>query len=155
MHRLGLTDTIDLVQFIVRNYGKTEKIVEVGVGAYPWVAKGIKEHLPKTRVIVTDIDEEKLCCAKRACSDLDPVCDDVFEPKFNVYKKAELIYSLRPPTEMVSEIIKIASRVGCDVLIRPYSDEEGGYSFLKRDGWRFTSYKKAAFHLMKTNFLKK
>jgi len=63
-----------------------------------------------------------------------------------VYEKTDLIYSLRPPPEMVREIMKLASKVGCDVLIRPYPDEEGGYSYPMSEGWRLITHGRAVFY---------
>lgn len=146
---LRLPDAEDLAHFIARNYNDAKRIVEIGVGAYPWVAKRVKELLPAAGVIVTDIDEDKIIQVRREYPTLEPVRDDVFEPLLKVYEGADLIYSIRPPTEMIPEILKLASRIGCDLLIRPYSDEEGGYDYPKRHGWRLTSYKRATFYWLK------
>lgn len=144
-----LRDTEDLVEFIVRNYGSAKKIVEVGVGSYPWIAEGIKERLPSTRIVVTDTNEETLTQVKKTCPEIDAVHDDVFNPDLKVYEKADLIYSLRPPPEIIHEILKLASKVRCDVLIRPYPNEEGGYSFTEREGWRLTSHGRATFYWLR------
>jgi len=143
---LELHDTEDLLEFIARSYGKARKIVEIGVGTYPWIAKGAKERLPETKVVVTDTNEETLATIKKACPEIEVVCDDVFNPRMKVYEKADLIYSLRPPPEMVRDIMKLASKVGCDVLIRPYPDEEGGYSYPISEGWRLITHGRAVFY---------
>lgn len=146
---MELLDTEDLAHFIVENYRNAGKIVEVGVGAYPWVAKRLKEQLPDTTIIVTDVDTERLTQAKEACPGLELACDNVLEPRPEVYEGADLIYSIRPLPELVPEIFRLALRVGCDLLIRPYSDEEGGYDYPKSRGWRLTSRGRAFFYWLK------
>lgn len=146
---LKLYDTEDLVEFIAKSYKNAKKIVEVGVGTYPWIAKGVKERLPEARVLVTDTNKETLAVIKKACPEIEVVCDDILNPRLAVYEKADVIYSLRPPAEMVYYILNLASKVGCDVMIRPYSDEEGGYSYPKAEGWRSMAHGRAVFYWLR------
>jgi len=146
---LKLSDTEDIADFIVKNYGSAKKIVEVGVGAYPWVAKIVKECLSNIIVVVTDVDGDKLASVRDVCPELVLASNNILKPQLKVYDGADLIYSLRPPTELVSEIFNLALRVGCDILIRPYSHEEGGYDYPKRLGWKYVSYRKAALYWLK------
>jgi len=143
---MRLLDTWDIADFIARNYTLAEKIIEVGVGAYPWVAQKVKENLPDSLVVVTDTDREKLSHAQQVCSELTCVQDNILKPNLKVYAGADLIYSLRPPPELVSGIFTVALRVGCAVLIRPLSHEEDGYDFKKRQGWRLISHGRAILH---------
>jgi len=69
------------------------------VGAHPWVAQSLKEKLPKTSVIATDIDKEKVDYIKRTCPTLEVIQDNVLAPRFEIYEEASLIYSIRPPPE--------------------------------------------------------
>ncbi|MCK4952769.1 hypothetical protein KAS14_03210 [Candidatus Bathyarchaeota archaeon] len=149
----SLPDNEDIVNFIVTNYGSAKKIVEIGVGANPLVAKRIKVCLPSTKVVVTDIDREKLIYTKKAYPELEPVYDNILRPQMEVYIGADLIYSLRPPTELVSEIFQLASRISCDVLIRPFFNEEGGYDYPKRHGWKFKSHGQAILYWLKRDHL--
>ncbi len=151
---MRLSDTEDLADFIAENYKNAEKIVEIGVGAYPWVAKRLKERLPNARVVVTDTDEEKLAYAKKVCPELEPVLDDILNPQVKVYEGADLIYSIRPPPELISEILKLVLKIGCGLLIRPYPGEEGGYDYPKRHGWRLVSHGRATFYWLKRIFMR-
>lgn len=146
---LKLRDTEDLVEFIAESYRKAKKIVEVGVGAYPWIAKGLKDRLRETKVVVTDTSKETLATIKKAFPELEVVYDDILKPRLAVYEKADLIYSSRPPAEIVYYILNLASEVGCDVLIRPYSDEEGGYGYPKEEGWRLKTHRRAVFYWLR------
>ena len=146
---MRLLDTEDFVDFVIKNYSNVEKIVEVGVGAYPYVAMRLKELLPSVSVIVTDIDRVKLATIKEECVELEPVYDNIFEPQLMFYVGADLIYSIRPPPEMVPEIMKLALKVGSDLLIRPYFNDEGDYDYPKLCGWQLTAHKRAIFYLYK------
>jgi uncharacterized UPF0146 family protein len=150
---LRLPETEDFAQFIAGKYNNAKRIVEIGVGSYPWVAERVKELLPAASVIVTDTEREKLAQIRWKCPALEPIHDDVYEPQLKVYDGADLIYSIRPPPELIPEILKLASRVGCGLLIRPYFDEEGGYDYPQRCGWRLTSHRRAIFYWMKRSSL--
>lgn len=146
---LQLFDTEDLVDFFIKNYSHVDRIVEVGIGAYPHVAIRLKKLLPSVNVIVTDIDKVKLATIKKEYVELEPVYDDIFEPQWIIYAGADLLYSIRPPPEMIPEIMKMALNVGSDLLIRPFFNDEGDYEYPKLRGWRLTNYKRAIFYLLK------
>ena len=146
---MQLLDTEDLVDFVIRNYNNVERIVEIGIGAYPYVAMYLKELLPSVHIIVTDIDRVKLATIKKECIELEPVYDDIFKPQWMFYAGADLLYSIRPPPEMIPEIMKLALKVGSDLLIRPLFNDEGDYDYPKQRGWRLTNYKRAIFYLLK------
>jgi len=140
---------VDLVDFIVKNYRSAAKIVEVGVGSYPWVAKIVKNRIPWTDVVVTDVCEEKLKETKSTCPKLEVACDDIGNPSSEIYDGANLIYSIRPPPELIFEIHKVALKAGCDVLIRPLSHEECAFVFLIRDGWQSIQLDKSISYLLR------
>jgi len=141
-----LRDTNDLVDFIVKTYRGSEKIIEVGVGSQPWIAKRIKECLGETRVIVTDNNRSNLDYVRRFLSDVEIVQDDIFSPRIRIYEGARLVYSIRPPTEIVLELLKLSLILGFDMLVRPYSDEEGGYTYPKKSGWQQMLHGKSVFN---------
>lgn len=147
---MNLLDTEDFVDFVIQNYRNVEKIVEIGIGAYPSVAVRLKKLLPSIHLIVTDIDREKLAKIKEKYTNLEPVYDDIFTPQLNLYSGAELIYSIRPPPELVPEIRKLALTLGSDLLIRPYFNEEGDYDYSSLDGWQLTTHKRAIFYVLKS-----
>lgn len=49
--------------------------------------------------------------------------DDVLKPRIELYKSADLIYSIRPPSELIPKIIELSELVSSDVLIAPLSED--------------------------------
>jgi len=143
------SDARDLTSFIVRNYMNASKIVEVGVGAYPWVAHGIQKGLPRTRVVVVDINPEHIANVRKVCPDLEAVIDDVWNPCSEVYLDAALMYALHPPPEMVPQILKTARSIGADIIIRPLFSDEAGYNYPGNEGWKFIRLEQTSFYLLR------
>lgn len=146
---MELIDSKDIIDFIVNNYKNSKKIVEVMVGNHPWIAIGIKKRLPNVKLLVTDIDLEKLKKIKNEFPFLECVYDDITSPSLNLYKGASLIYAIRPPPELVNEIVKLGRIIKSDVLIRSYSDETCGFEFEKRKGWIKIKHGLAMLNLLK------
>ena len=102
----------DLARFIADNY--SGRVVEVGVGYFPGVALALIER--GLEVTLTDKEE-------RLLGGLLVEKDDVFSPRMELYRGADLLYSIRPPLEIQLSMGQIALRIGADVLIRPLMDE--------------------------------
>ncbi|MBI5583611.1 MAG: hypothetical protein HY892_07285 [Deltaproteobacteria bacterium] len=100
-----------LVDYIVQRY---RSAVEIGIGAYPEVALVLKTR--GVRVRATDI---------RWLSEgrLPVVRDDVTRPSLSVYQGADLLYSLRPPLELVGYMQKLAARLPADLIVKPLASE--------------------------------
>lgn len=118
-----LEELIDFVGYIIKTYGKALKIVEVGVGRFCEIAVELKRRLPKVEVVVTDINIEMLSQARRRYSILKVVQDNVIRPNIEVYKDAELIYSIRAPPELWPALVELANRVQADLMVRPLPTE--------------------------------
>lgn len=119
----------DFSEYIIANYGNASLIVEVGVGGFNMVASTLKEHL-NLDIIMTDIKPYA-----------DVTVDDITNPNLEIYRNADLIYSIRPPEELQSHIIQVAESVGADLIIKPLSTE-----FLVHDnGMKLINYKKSNF----------
>ncbi len=122
----------DQVEYYIKeNYGSARKIVEVGVGHRIDIAIGVKMLLPNVEVIVTDKDESWV--RSRRTPRVRAVADDVMFPSLPVYEGAGLIYSLRPPLEMVPALERLAERISADLLVVPISDEQEAF---QRGSWR-------------------
>ena len=114
--------------YILKNY--KNKVVEVCVGNYFKVAEKLSKKLD---IICVDLKPRKT-------PDIKFYVDDIMEPNLSIYKNSELIYSLRPPLELYSYIVKISKAVNADCLIRPFGNE------FSNDG-KLINYKGERFYI--------
>jgi uncharacterized UPF0146 family protein len=119
-----------IVEFVRDNY--TRKIVEVGVGHRMNVAEKLKETMPTTEVLVTDIQESVIRSYNG--STVRAIVDNVFSPRLQVYQGASLIYSLNPPIEIIPALEELAEDIGADLLVKSISDEQD--IFYNRGKWK-------------------
>jgi uncharacterized UPF0146 family protein len=122
-----ISDYKDISSFIISNYPHANKIVEIGIGKEDSVFLELKKIFGE-RVLATDLDSEK--------GDL---IDDITEPNLPIYHGANLIYSVRPPPELIPYLRRIACDVGADLLIRPMSTD----ACAKQATMELVNYKKA------------
>lgn len=100
--RNGIETTIG--RYIAENY---RSAVEVGFGGKTVAAEIVRNAgIP---ILCTDVHAYPNC---RVPS----VVDDCVEPTISLYK-AEVIYAIRPGTEMVPALIELAKRVGADLIV--------------------------------------
>lgn len=116
-----------LAEFISKNYDP-QVVVEVGIGKKWEVA--IQLSTAGFKVIATDVMDINP-------RGLDFVKDDITNPEMIIYRKAGLIYSIRPPPELFSSIIDVARSAGADCLIRPLGNEfpDGGKLINYKGEW--------------------
>jgi uncharacterized UPF0146 family protein len=106
-----------LVDFIAGRYNNA---VEIGIGHFPDVAFALlKRHI---KVFATDIRPFQY-------PDLNVVVDDITEPELSLYRGMKLIYSMRPPPELIPYIKRLAGLISADLILKPLSDEY-------IDGWQ-------------------
>jgi len=103
-----------LVEFISCRYNRA---VEIGIGHYPGVALHLSQN--NIRVFATDIKAFRYRGIK-------VITDDITEPDFSLYDGLDLIYSLRPPPELVPYMIRLSHRLPTDLIIKPLSSEHCG-----------------------------
>ena len=101
-----------VVEYVVRN--KYSRCAEIGIGGFPDVAlelvrKGVS-------VFGTDIKP----CPR---TDLVILYDDVMQPDLALYDKVDLIYSLRPPPELVPYMERLAQSLLADLIVKPLASE--------------------------------
>ncbi|MDH5203146.1 MAG: UPF0146 family protein [Nitrospirota bacterium] len=100
-----------LVDYIAGNY---RNAVEIGIGHFPDVAyalldKGIK-------VFATDVNPYRY-------RGLKVIADDVTMPDISLYAATELLYSLRPPPELVPYMEQLARMLSVDLIVKPLASE--------------------------------
>ncbi len=127
-------DSDDIVKFIKENY--FGKVVEIGVGLNYNVATKLSEYV---KVIVSDIiDINQIDQKIRSIY----VKDDISDPHLSIYMGASLIYSIRPPIEIQTDILNLADKVGSDTLIRPLGSE-----VVKDVRLKLKNFGRAAFYI--------
>jgi uncharacterized UPF0146 family protein len=128
-----LRGAADLAEYIHKNY--SGRVVEVGVGHLSEVAASLMAR--GMDVVLTDRKA-------RTLGDLAVEKEDIFSPHLELYQRASLIYSIRPPLELQIAIGDLASRIGADVLIRPLGDEVAEMPRLVR---RLVNFGEARFYI--------
>jgi uncharacterized UPF0146 family protein len=100
-----------LVDFIADRYRKP---VEIGIGHFPDVAFALR--MRGISVFATDI--------RPFCYQGIPVFfDDITSPDLSLYEGTELLYSLRPPPELIPYMKGLAKKISADLIIKPLSSE--------------------------------
>ena len=107
-----------LVDFIADRY---DNAVEIGIGHSPDVAFALLQR--HVRVFATDI-------LPFQHPGLHVVVDDITEPELSLYRGMKLIYSMRPPPELIPSMKRLARLISADLILKPLSDEY-------IDGWQF------------------
>jgi hypothetical protein len=123
-----------LAEFISRNY--SGKVLEVGIGNFTAVAEELASN--GLSVVATDIVK------RRVPKGIEFHVDDIRHPKLEIYGGVKLVYSIRPPPELVKYILRVSMAVEADCIIKPlygdYFDGElvnyrGLPFYLFRRGW--------------------
>jgi hypothetical protein len=112
--RLNSTRYEGLAEYIAGRYGHA---VEIGIGLFPDVAFALLKR--GVRVFATDIRQFHY-------SGLKVIVDDIMEPDLSVYTALDLIYSLRPPLELVPYMVRLARQLSTVLIIKPLTSEHPG-----------------------------
>jgi uncharacterized UPF0146 family protein len=72
----------------------------------------------------------------------DVLQDDITHPDLKIYKNAKLIYSIRPPEELHPHLMKLAEKVGADLIIKPLSTD----SINTSKNMKLINHKRAIFY---------
>jgi len=118
---------LEIAELIANLYPDAEKIVEIGVGPSPWTLLKLKELLPKTNLLAVDVDRDSVMRLREL--GLNAEVDDILDPRIELYRKSDLIYSIRPPIELIEPIARVAGIVGADALIFPLSEDSYLHEF--------------------------
>lgn len=103
-----------LAEFIARRY---RKVAEIGIGNNVVIAEFLKSV--GVSVVATDVRE--------VTTSVEFYIDNVFNPRLEIYEGVELVYSIRPPPELVPAIKKLSKLLNADCIIKPlYGDYYDG-----------------------------
>jgi uncharacterized protein len=100
-----------LVDYIA---GKYTKAIEIGIGHFPDVAYALIDR--RLELLATDILPFKYAGLK-------VVMDDVTAPDPEVYSNVNVLYSMRPPSELVPYMVRLAENIPADLIVKPLSAE--------------------------------
>lgn len=103
-----------LIDHLTSNY--SERAVEVGVGRRPETAEALASR--GFRVVCTDVEP------RDTPEDVEFQVDDVRDPDMDLYREAEVVYSIRPPYEVHGALAELAATVGADLVVVPLGNEE-------------------------------
>ena len=130
----------DLEEFILKlaienseKTGKKTKIVEIGAGKFQTISKNLSEN-ENIDIIMTDINPANENIIK----------DDVFNPNMNIYKDADILFSIRPPAELQEAIMKIRDDVNATLIIKPLFNEDLN---IKSKKMKLKNYNRASFYI--------
>ena len=122
-------DYKDFAEYILKNHAN-KPIVEIGIGSDFRVFNELKRR--NAVIMAVDLNP----------SSSDVTKDDILDPNMEIYAGVGLIYSIRPPPELIPYIEKIAQKTGAELIIRPLSTDNmptnlrlhnyGGSYFLKK-----------------------
>ena len=116
----------------------------MGFGGRTETANKLAEKV-KAEIILTDVNLDLLGKVEPK-GNVKIVIDDIFNPNWEIYEKADLIYAIRPNPEIQKQIIEVAFKSGADALLNVISDEwpETENKYMKHE---VVNYKKVILHL--------
>jgi uncharacterized UPF0146 family protein len=114
-----------LVNYIT---GKYAYAAEIGIGHFPDVAFALLER--GVRVFATDIRQFQY-------TGLKVVIDDITEPSLSAYEGVDLLYSLRPPPELVPFMVRLGKMLYVDLIVKPLAYENPGGQLIRHGNTTF------------------
>lgn len=125
----------DFAEFILTQATENPtKIVEIAVGKFDGVYQYLKRN-ENIEIIKTDISPD----------DDEVIKDDITNPNLELYKNADIIYSIRPPSELQPHIEKLSQKVKGTFIIKPLCNEDLNIHSKKA---KLKNYKKASFYIL-------
>ena len=112
---------------------KPTKIAEIGVGKFSQVFDYLNEQ-ENVEIIKTDI----------LPNDSTVIKDDITKPNLDLYKDMDIIYSVRPPSELQPYIVDLAVKTNSKLIIKPLFNEDINSKKVKL---KLKNYKKASFYI--------
>lgn len=115
--------------------GREVKIAEIAVGRFPQIADELSGY-DNITVIKTDI----------LPADDTVIRDDITNPDLSLYRDMDIIYSIRPPSELQPHIADLAVKVGSQLIIKPLTNEDLNTGRVKM---KLKNYNRASFYVLR------
>lgn len=126
----------DFADYIVdETKNRNVKIAEVGVGKFDMISEILSEK-DNITLIKTDIRP----------ADATVIKDDITKPNLELYKDVDIIYSIRPPSELQPHLVRLAQNVGSQLIIKPLTNEDLNTGRVKM---KLKNFKRASFYLLR------
>lgn len=126
----------DFAEYILEQAGSREvKIAEIAVGRFDRIADYLASK-PNITLIKTDIHPKDDTVIK----------DDITSPDMSLYEDVDMIYSIRPPGELQPYIVNLAVETGCQLIIKPLTNEDLNTGRVKM---KLKNFKKASFYTLR------
>ncbi len=110
------------------------RICEIAVGKFTQVYDYLNSQ-ENIEIIKTDISP----------NDASVIKDDITKPNLELYKNLDIIYSIRPPSELQPYIIDLALKTNTKLIIKPLFNEDINSRRVKL---KLKNYKKASFYTL-------
>ncbi|MBQ6100588.1 MAG: hypothetical protein IJL02_12250 [Methanobrevibacter sp.] len=126
----------DFAEYVLSQCVKNPtKVAEIGVGKF----SGVYDYLnsqDNVEILKTDISPD----------DSDVIADDVTKPNMDIYKDVDIIYSIRPPSEIQPYLVKLALKTDAQLIIKPLFNEDLNTGNVKM---KLKNYQKASFYILR------
>ncbi|WP_405290369.1 UPF0146 family protein [Methanobrevibacter sp.] len=126
----------DFGDYILGEVGEGNvKIAEIGVGKFDMIANMLSERENIT-LIKTDINPKDSTVIK----------DDITNPDIDLYRDTDIIYSIRPPSELQPYLVNLALEVDSQLIIKPLTNEDLNTGRVKM---KLKNFRKASFYILR------
>lgn len=115
--------------------GRQVKIAEVAVGKFDLIADMLSER-DNITLIKTDIDPKDDTVIK----------DDITKPDLELYRGSDIIYSIRPPSELHPYLVDLALKTGSQLIIKPLTNEDLNTGRVKM---KLKNFQRASFYILR------
>ena len=126
----------DFAEYILNEVGDEDvKIAEVAVGKFGMTAEMLssKENI---KLIKTDISP----------ADESVIKDDITNPDFRIYEGVDMIYSIRPPSELQPHLVNLAQKINSQLIIKPLTNEDLNTPGVKM---KLKNFNRASFYILR------
>jgi uncharacterized UPF0146 family protein len=126
----------DFAEYILSEAGDRQvKIAEIAVGRFDKIANYLSTK-DNITIIKTDISPKDETVIK----------DDITNPNMDLYKDIDIIYSIRPPSELQPYIVRLAVEIGSQLIIKPLTNEDLNTGNAKM---KLKNFKRASFYTLR------
>ena len=126
----------DFGEYILSEVGdENVKIAEIAVGKFSQVADMLNEK-ENIELIKTDISPADESVAK----------DDITNPNLELYNGVDIIYSIRPPSELQPYLVKLSRKINSQLIIKPLTGEDLN---TPKTNMKLKNFKKASFYVLR------